>query len=120
MVLMYRVPNFPIGYVSSPYISPSHPLRGSVIKPTSGESTKLISAARFSSLDAAVTCGKFYEDAMEMVPGKTVAPENHRPLMESAIAMEGTCRRDALICSAQRSLVRSNRSVAQLPCCPYP
>jgi hypothetical protein len=51
-----------------------------VITPTSGESTQLIPMARFSSLDAAVTCGKFHEDAMEMVPGKTVPPENHRPL----------------------------------------
>jgi hypothetical protein len=47
----------------------------------------LIYMAEFSALDAAVTCGKFHEDAMEMVLGKTVLPENHRPLMESAIAM---------------------------------
>jgi hypothetical protein len=54
---------------------------------TLGESTQLISRARFSSLDGAVICGKFHEDAVEMVLGKTVLPENHRPLMESAIAM---------------------------------
>jgi hypothetical protein len=36
--------------------------------------------AKFSPLDAAVTCGKFREDAMDVVPGKMVAPENHRPL----------------------------------------
>jgi hypothetical protein len=58
-----------------------------VITPTSGESTQLIYMVEFSALDAAVTCGKFHEDAMEMVLGKTVLPENHRPLMESAIAM---------------------------------
>jgi hypothetical protein len=58
---------------------------------TSRESTQLFTMTRFSSLDAAVTCGNFHEDAMEMVPGKTVAPENQRPLSYNVGNVQTRC-----------------------------
>jgi hypothetical protein len=71
---------------------------------------------RFSSLDAAVTCGKFHKDAMEMVPGKTVAPEKQRPLSYNV----GNVQTRFVDLLNRRSFIGGKSSVAQLPCCPYP